>query len=198
MPINPTHRTVRIPRRDGAATRSALLEAALACFSEAPFEAVGVRTIASHAGVDQALVNRYFGTKEGLFQAVVEDIREGFGLDHIFRTEPRDRWGAAMARRVIHPNNEDQQLALSLRAGASDTVHRILHEHLYMPVHEQIRTAIGGPDATARASAIQAILTGAATSRLLQQLPDVTQPQYEATIARTLQLVVDGRDPTTS
>src|SRR6202045_3685245 len=74
-PPAPTHPR---RRRDAAATRSAIFEAATRRFAYQGYEHAGVREIAADAGVDAALVNRYFGSKEGLFTEVVErafDIR---------------------------------------------------------------------------------------------------------------------------
>jgi AcrR family transcriptional regulator len=48
-------------------TRAAILEAAREIFSTLGFENSTVRKIAERAGVDAALVIRYFGNKEGLF-----------------------------------------------------------------------------------------------------------------------------------
>ena len=59
-------------RRDAAATRSAILEAATRRFAFEGYQNAGVREIAADAGVDAAMVNRYFGSKEGLFAEVVE------------------------------------------------------------------------------------------------------------------------------
>src|SRR6266853_2965158 len=65
-------------RRNAAATRSAIVEAATRRFAYQGYEHAGLREIAADAGVDAAMVNRYFGSKEGLFTEVVErafDIR---------------------------------------------------------------------------------------------------------------------------
>src|SRR5260370_42569475 len=64
--------------RDAAATRSAIFEAATRRFAYQGYEHAGVREIAADAGGDAAMVNRYFGSKEGLFAEVIErafDIR---------------------------------------------------------------------------------------------------------------------------
>jgi AcrR family transcriptional regulator len=52
--------------------RSALLEAALALFSEHGFEGASTRTIAARARVPQGLVRHHFGSKEGLFREAVD------------------------------------------------------------------------------------------------------------------------------
>ena len=58
--------------RNAAATRNAILHSALAAFSRHGYDGIGVREIAQTAGVTGVLVNRYFGSKEELFSAVVE------------------------------------------------------------------------------------------------------------------------------
>ena len=81
-------------RRDAAATREAILEAATRRFATQGYERAGVREIAGDAGVTAALVNRYFGSKEGLFARVIERAldmrhllsgREANLVDHLAR-----------------------------------------------------------------------------------------------------------------
>ena len=59
-------------RRDAADTREAILEAATRRFATHSYEHAGVREIAADAGVTAALVNRYFGSKEKLFDEVIQ------------------------------------------------------------------------------------------------------------------------------
>src|SRR3954451_18040207 len=59
-------------KRDAVATREAILEAATRRFATQGYERAGVREIAADAGVTAALVNRYFGSKEGLFAEVIK------------------------------------------------------------------------------------------------------------------------------
>lgn len=60
-------------RPGGTDTRSALIEAARQVFAEQGYDGATVRTIATRAGVDAAMVNHWFGSKEGLFvQAVLQ------------------------------------------------------------------------------------------------------------------------------
>ena len=57
--------------RDSAATRQALLRAARELFATSGYDATTVRAVADRAGVNQALLFRYFGNKEGLFTEAV-------------------------------------------------------------------------------------------------------------------------------
>ncbi len=65
-------------RRDKAATRAALLDAARLRFARQGYDGTGVRDIAADAGVDPALVFRYFGSKKELYaQAVRPEVPQG-------------------------------------------------------------------------------------------------------------------------
>ena len=58
--------------RNAAATREAILNSAISNFARAGYDGVGVREIATDAGVTAMMVNRYFGSKEQLFAEAVE------------------------------------------------------------------------------------------------------------------------------
>lgn len=60
-------------QRDPSATRLRILSAAQQAFSESGYTHSGIRHIASLAGVNSALIQRYFGSKAGLFEAALSD-----------------------------------------------------------------------------------------------------------------------------
>ncbi|WP_158888820.1 TetR/AcrR family transcriptional regulator [Amycolatopsis anabasis] len=75
--MSPAKQSAPVKRRGrrpaGQDTKTALLEAAREVFGEAGYDGATVRAIANRAGVDAAMVNHWFGSKEGLFaQAVLE------------------------------------------------------------------------------------------------------------------------------
>ncbi|MFL6158107.1 MAG: TetR family transcriptional regulator [Marmoricola sp.] len=71
-------------RRPGSPdTRAAILDAARALFAEKGFSSTSMRSIASAAGVDAALVHHYFGSKQDLFVASLAlpvDPRDVFAM----------------------------------------------------------------------------------------------------------------------
>lgn len=71
MPIN--SRRGRRPADHGD-TETSIRRAALRRFAESGFEAARLRDIAADAGVDAALISYRFGSKMGLWKAVVERI----------------------------------------------------------------------------------------------------------------------------
>jgi hypothetical protein len=52
-------------------TADAILQAARTQFTHFGYDGIGLRAIADLAGVNVALIGRYFGSKEGLFLAAV-------------------------------------------------------------------------------------------------------------------------------
>src|SRR5471032_1885037 len=60
-------------KRDADATRAAILEAAKVHFARSGYDGAFLRDIAAEAGADAALINRYFGGKDGLFAAALKD-----------------------------------------------------------------------------------------------------------------------------
>ena len=60
----------------GEETRGRILEAALELFAASGFEGASTRTIAERAGVNLPAIQYYFGSKEGLYRAVVEQFSQ--------------------------------------------------------------------------------------------------------------------------
>ena len=75
----------KAPRsRDAAASKDALLRAAQALFGQNGFERTTIREIGERAGVDAALIARYFGNKADLYVAAVvaEDLDQQAPTDY--------------------------------------------------------------------------------------------------------------------
>jgi AcrR family transcriptional regulator len=142
-------------QRSREATRARLLDAARIRFQDQGFDATTVREIASDAGVDPALVMRYFGTKEGLFAEItltevpVVDVLEG----------DRATLGHRLALLVL--NKKDQSgIETVLRslgvAGVSARCESEMHDQFVAPLAKWL----GGRDALLRAGAIVSMLNG--------------------------------------
>ena len=67
----PQARGERLVVRRGDTTRLSILDAAERSFAESGFDGVSLRTITERAGVDLALANYHFGTKENLLHEVI-------------------------------------------------------------------------------------------------------------------------------
>ena len=64
----------RRERADGRETREAILAAAEVEFAEKGFSLGSMRAICANAGVNSALANRYFGSKEELYRVVAQRL----------------------------------------------------------------------------------------------------------------------------
>jgi len=63
-------------KRSREKTSQKLLEAGLKVFSKYGYDAASTKLVAKEAGVNMALINWYFKSKEGLLLAIVKDFRD--------------------------------------------------------------------------------------------------------------------------
>lgn len=74
-------------RRSGRSTRERILDLAELLFAERGFHAVSIREITAAAGVDVALVNYHFGSKQLLFESVFMRRAEVLNSERMRRLE---------------------------------------------------------------------------------------------------------------
>lgn len=79
-------------------TRQRLRQAAAHLFAHTSFESVSTRAIAKEAGVDAALIHHYFGSKEGLFNAVLEEAIHLDAMEIEVTSSDRAQWGRTLIR----------------------------------------------------------------------------------------------------
>jgi AcrR family transcriptional regulator len=111
-------------RRDAAATRQALLQAARGRFIRLGYDRTTLRDVAADVGVNLALIKRYFDSKEGLFKAALASTPRLLGGEGEF---PRDR--AALAAALSHqlsagawPEFGEHPVLLLLRVSGDERV----------------------------------------------------------------------------
>jgi AcrR family transcriptional regulator len=113
--------------RDAAVTRRALVRAARRRFATDGYRATTVRAIAADAGVNVALINRYFVSKEGLFEACMARTSDELDTQTPARASDLE---AVIDRLVLHvvnaPDGDDPlQLLLLLRSSGDENADRI-------------------------------------------------------------------------
>ena len=79
-------------------TKLRIQQAAARLFASRSFETVSTRAIAKEAGVDAALIHHYFGSKEGLFQAVLNAAIRPEQLEALVVSESSEDWGRQLVR----------------------------------------------------------------------------------------------------
>jgi AcrR family transcriptional regulator len=107
---------MRAPRGDSAVTRQAILAAARELFAAHGVDGVSVRDIAAAAGVNHALVHRYFGAKDDMVAAIL--LAEGERMSGMGRPEADPSASLEALRDVLsHALGEGRtSLLLMLRA----------------------------------------------------------------------------------
>lgn len=112
--------------RDAAATQRALIRAARRRFATDGYRATTVRQIAADAGVNVALINRYFESKEGLFKACMERTSNELDSQTPTPSGDDDLVERLLAHVVDAPNSDDPlQLLLLLRSSGDENADRI-------------------------------------------------------------------------
>jgi AcrR family transcriptional regulator len=155
--------TLRRPH-DSAATREALLEAAGRVFDERGYERATTREIGERAGVDPAMIARYFDSKEGLFLAAIAEM--GSAEEDSIEPEPEkllayllERWDerghSPISRALASPVLTDE-----VRAQVQGAV----SQRLLWRTVELLRER-GVPEPELRAELILALAVGVAMTR---------------------------------
>ncbi|WP_439491275.1 TetR/AcrR family transcriptional regulator [Blastomonas fulva] len=134
------------PRDDARQGRKALETSAMLRFARQGYEATPLREIAADAGVDVALVSYHFGSKLGLWKAIVasaaSDLHDALGAvaarDKAGAADPRADLKNAMAAYVTHLLAHPEVPRLILRDTTTDTVRaEWLLRELSGPLHQR-------------------------------------------------------------
>ncbi|SDD08737.1 TetR/AcrR family transcriptional regulator [Actinokineospora iranica] len=153
-------------KRDAAATKEALLAAATELFTTRGFDRTSVRDIAALAEVNQALVFRYFGSKEALLGAVV--TAPGRAL---LAETPPGRLLATLVRETLaqEPGGASGNLLLLALSGPQDGgAAEVLEREVAEPLRAALTARTARPDAELRAELVCAWLLGLALTRHLR------------------------------
>ncbi|CAN5291814.1 TetR/AcrR family transcriptional regulator [soil metagenome] len=107
--------------RDADQTRRDLLRAARGRFARDGYSATTVRDIAQDAGVNVALINRYFESKERLFESCIARVGQELGRPEA-RATTIDELATRLVRKVVGLSADDgpDQLLLLLRTSKDE------------------------------------------------------------------------------
>jgi AcrR family transcriptional regulator len=184
-------------RRDAAATRAALLVAARELFDAHGFRGTTVRMIGERAGVDQALIARYFGGKSELYQAVLADA----GAQPEVATDDAPAPRRRSAREVVDlllERVDEHGVGPVLRALTAPEIDAATRDQLTERLRERVTTPLarslkeqGASDPKLRAELIVAMLIGVMTTRANGSLPRVAAADREK-LADLLERMLGG------
>ena len=184
--MNSSHAAQRLspgPNR----TRAAILDAARGAFATRGYDAVSVRAVAREAGVDPALVHRFFGSKEALFIAAMELPLSPSVLVAGLLAEGIDDLGERLVARLLDLFDDPRAFApfLALVRGAvsNEQAAAMLREFLTREVLGRLATA-ASPDAPElRASLAGSQVIGLTMARYVVAVPPLARADPATVVA---------------
>lgn len=184
-----------VRRRDAAGTKDAIREAAKRAFASSGYGGTGLREIASAAGVNVALVTRYFGSKEKLFASVVED---SLFVDNLINCA-RDRFGRHVMHHIVDaPGERFNSLPMLILGSKEPAIRSICVDMLQERFIRPLGHWIGGEDGEEQAARVLLLLSGFFTYWKVLPLDQLTSAEGSPTrrwMEEALQQAVRIRSP---
>ena len=183
-------------KRNADATREDILKAAQKAFSAKGYDGAGVREIAAEVGVNAALVNRYYGSKENLFK---EAILPGINFDNLLDGDKAE-FGQRAAEYFCTKSHEGEALDPTLatvRSLGNPNVAKMLNDTTEEVVVKKFADWLDGENTHERAALIVSHLAGFDMMRRLVGAEALSAERADTIIplfAKTLQFYVDGSD----
>jgi AcrR family transcriptional regulator len=190
----------RAGRRPGTSgTKEAILAAARRQFAEQGYDRTTLRSVATEAGVDPALVVHFFGSKHRLFLEGIElPIDPEALIEHVM-SGPRSGVGERMAGFLFgafeNPDIRNRWIALIRAAASEPEAARVLRSVLETSIFAPLAEALGVEDAAFRASLAGTQVVGIGVARYIVGVEPVASADPDriaAAIAPTLQRYLVG------
>ena len=196
-----------VGRRPGnPETRESLVDAARVLFAEQGYDATSVRAVAGAAGVDAAMVNHYFGGKEGLFRevmalpvdptAIASELLEGLTAENL-----PGRVSGLVVTVWEGPQTRPAMVTMLRRALSDPSQTSLLREFMtggvLAPVAAHLAQA-HPEDAAVRTALVASQMIGLMTARHIVRIPALTElntTQLAALIESMIGQTLDGALP---
>lgn len=190
--------------RDAEGTKRALVRAARRRFATEGYRATTVRQIAADVGVNVALINRYFGSKDGLFEACMLRTSDELAT----RSQARASTPSEVIERLIEhalnaPNGDDPlQLLLLLRSSGDENADRIRRRTLEHFTRKLAGASGWSPDdprtepVLLKAQLAIATMLGVVmlrTSAAVEPVASATAEELADPLREVLRVLLDGR-----
>jgi AcrR family transcriptional regulator len=163
--------------RDRGATERRILTEAVRLFADRGYTHVTVRAIAAAAGVNVSLINRYYGSKLGLFAAVLDTGGEPPRLPEVpFEELPRRL--AEYATRARDSDAASLTLSAATRSVEVPEVRELLRVRLEEQLVVPLARRLPGPQARSRAALCVAVLIGTGSVRRILDRDEPATPAF--------------------
>jgi len=167
--------------RKGAATRQLILDAARVVFTASGYDA-GVREIAEAAGVTAMLVNRYFGSKDKLFEEVIDTVLASPGIvtmdvmaSQCALADLCKDLAAALVARTAPDATPLDGFLIMLRSANNPKATEILRGRFERCFARPLAAALPGDQAELRAAMLLVVIAGFQLMRQVVEMAGLTQ-----------------------
>nr|WP_208115728.1 TetR family transcriptional regulator [Labedaea rhizosphaerae] len=186
-------------RPAGADTRSALVSAARAVFAEQGYDGATVRSIATRAGVDAAMVNHWFGGKEGLFAEAILDLPiKPNDILALLNAGPVDELGPRIVRTFLtvwDDTGGEHFAALVRSVTGHEAAAHVLRDFFLKHVFISLANTVTEDRPDLRANLVASQLVGMGVARYVikfEPLAHTPIPELVAAVGPTLQRYLTG------
>ncbi|ANN18838.1 TetR family transcriptional regulator [Amycolatopsis orientalis] len=187
--------------RSGAESKQRVLRVARELFDQNGYSGTTVRAIATAAGVDPAMVFYFFGTKQGLFGAVIE-MSEHVppAIESIFDGS-LDTMGERIVRTLVENLDKSDRAPLVMLTRSAPTDPKseaLLREFIDREITGRLAALLDTPDATRRAAMVNVQILGLAVARHIVRVEPIASASVDelATMFGPLvQQCLTGRTP---
>ncbi|WP_213978935.1 TetR/AcrR family transcriptional regulator [Sphingomonas sp. dw_22] len=154
-------------------TKAAILASARRVFAERGYEGAGLRGIAEGAGVTAMMVNRYFGSKEGLFGEVVADSMRDpviLSAENLAAPDIARAFAGALIGLTGRDADPLDGFLILFRSTSSPVAAKIARERIAVAHQVAAERAVGGEHAAERAAILLSLVAGVQMMRQMLQL----------------------------
>ncbi|WP_277370811.1 TetR family transcriptional regulator [Rhodococcus rhodochrous] len=179
-------------RRTSDETRKLIIDAAGKAFATRPYRDITLKDIAEEAGVSAPLIIKYFGSKEQLYEELV-DFQ--YGAQVLF-DGPLESLGERMVAMFARPLEPYKPLSMNIlfMSGGSEESNRMLRDNYSTQMVDALAARLPGQDARLRAELAMSALMGLAIMRrrMMQERATGTVEEVVAMYAPLVQRLLDG------
>jgi AcrR family transcriptional regulator len=185
-------------RPAGEDTRAALLDAARETFVEQGFDGATVRAIAARAGVDAAMVNHWFGSKEGLFAAAMQIPIDPTALVDELLAGGLDGLGERIVRRFLQvwdASRGDPLIAIIRSVSSHEQSARMMREFITKVLFGRLAQVLRLDRPDLRAALCGSQIVGLAMMRYVIRLEPIASADPDTVVSAigpTLQRYLTG------
>jgi AcrR family transcriptional regulator len=181
-------------QRDAGRTKAAILDAAKYAFATHGYHDAGIREIAKAAGVNSALVRRYYGSKQELFETAL-----GAAVDssHMLKIDRRHFGATIVEQFVTYDRSLPSPLSMMILGAADPVARRITVRLIHKLTIKPLSQWLGSKDGEALAARINVLCAGFFLYYEVLRLNTFAHgidPATRTWLVNSLQAVVDEAD----